>query len=101
MPHSAPDSEVAEEKMDIQLEIQTEDSPATNGDTQQTADEDIPMAEASEPAPAAGIKEEEKKGEVKLEDLFADVDSDDEFPSSRPAKLTPQSSSGDIPSSPM
>jgi DNA primase small subunit len=101
MPHSDPASEAAEEKMDIQLEIETEDSPATNGDTQQTADEDIPMADASEPAPAVAVKQEEKKEEVKLEDLFADDDSDDEFPSSRPAKETPQSSSADIPSSPM
>ncbi|ORY68258.1 eukaryotic and archaeal DNA primase small subunit [Pseudomassariella vexata] len=42
----------------------------------------------------------EEKKEVKLEDLFGDVDSDDEFPSLRPKQQTPQSSSSDAPSSP-
>ncbi|KAI1080995.1 prim-pol domain-containing protein [Whalleya microplaca] len=58
------------------------DAPAPNGDSQ-PADDDITMAETD--ALPAAAKEEEKK-EVKLEDLFADVDSDDEFPSSRPGE---------------
>ncbi|KAL7619582.1 p48 polypeptide of DNA primase [Parahypoxylon ruwenzoriense] len=72
------------------------DAPAQNGDNQDT-DKDITMAETS--AVPAATSEEDKK-EVKLEELFADVDSDDEFPSSRQegAKF---SSSPAMPASPM
>lgn len=47
-------------------------------DVTQVTDGDVAMEEAEAPAPAA-----EEKSEVKLDDLFADADSDDEFPSSR------------------
>lgn len=87
------------------------DTAPPNGDTQPTND-DITMAEpdalpsvtnGDDAAAATGNgsgEEETKKSEVKLEDLFADVDSDEEFPNSRP-QATPQSSSPDAaPSSP-
>ncbi len=54
------------------------DVPTTN-DTPLSSDGDAAM----EDAVAAPMAEESKK-DVKLEDLFADEDSDDEFPSSRP-----------------
>lgn len=66
------------------------DSPVPNGTSQATED-DVAMAEADAPATAPP----EEKKEVKLEELFADADSDDEFPSSRPQD-TPTSSSPEI-----
>ncbi|KAI1260289.1 prim-pol domain-containing protein [Xylariaceae sp. FL1019] len=58
------------------------ESPARNGDT------DVTMAEShDEPATVNG----DEKQDVKLEDLFADVDSDEEFPSSRPEQIKPSS----------
>lgn len=47
----------------------------------------------------AGTNGDGKK-DIKLEDLFADVDSDEEFPSSRPDQIKP-SSPPVAPSSPM
>lgn len=51
---------------------------------------DVTMGEGEEAATsqesAAVVEDEEKKEEVKLDDLFADVDSDDEFPSSTKPK---------------
>ena len=55
-------------------------------------------AEASPDVATTEIKEE--KPDVKLEDLFADMDSDDEFPSSGP-QLTPTSSDEEEDSAPM
>lgn len=84
---------------------------ASNGGDETMADTpaedvDIKMAEpSSPPAPApAANGDEAKKKDVKLEDLFADMDSDpdDEFSSSRPKRETTNSSSPDAtPSSPM
>ncbi|KAI8964216.1 prim-pol domain-containing protein [Daldinia sp. FL1419] len=72
------------------------DAPTRN-DESQDVDNDITMAETNAlPGP---IKDEEKK-DAKLEELFADVDSDEEFPSSRPGK-TEFSSSPAAPASPM
>jgi DNA primase small subunit len=68
-------------------------------------DDDIAMVEAdsllstSNGAPAGDA---DAKNEVKLEDLFADVDSDDEFPSSRPNNQNSKPSSPPVaPSSPV
>lgn len=101
MPHSIPAEAEVPEAAEVKME---EDTPA-NGDALRhaPAEEDIDMADAaSEPVPIAAKMEEEepadgssggeKKEDVKLEDLFADVDSDDEFPSSRPADGTASSS---------
>lgn len=104
MPHATtPDSQA------IATQDTMTDTAPPNGDTQATND-DITMAEPDAlPSVTNGDaaatdngdgEEETKKSEVKLEDLFADVDSDEEFPSSRP-QATPQSSSPDAaPSSP-
>ncbi|RKU45567.1 hypothetical protein DL546_006831 [Coniochaeta pulveracea] len=98
MPHSEPGSEVAEDKMDIQPEADVEGSPTANGDTHGTAEEDTPMADAAQSQPE--VRDHDKK-DVKLEELFDDMDSDEEFPSSKEAAdQTPQSSSPDeLPSS--
>ncbi|KAI2467359.1 prim-pol domain-containing protein [Annulohypoxylon bovei var. microspora] len=77
MPHSiSPEADtqnaVAEETMT--------DVPAQNGDSQ-TTDNDVAMTETNT-TPVVTDGDDNK--DVKLEDLFADVDSDDEFPSSRP-----------------
>ncbi|KAH6653066.1 hypothetical protein BKA67DRAFT_659709 [Truncatella angustata] len=74
------------------------DAAMPGGDSQASLDEDMTMAEPNAvPSASAGTGDEEKK-EVKLEDLFADVESDDEFPSSKPQKEF--SSSPEFPSSP-
>ncbi|KAI0432421.1 prim-pol domain-containing protein [Xylaria sp. FL1042] len=57
------------------------DTLPPNGHGQQIVDDDVTMTE---------INDDEKK-DVKLEDLFADVDSDEEFPSSRPDGVKPSS----------
>jgi DNA primase small subunit len=102
MPHSIPE----EPEMVAGDEVRAEqDAVADAQPPAPAAEEDVDMADiAPEPTPAADAskdetalefssKEENQKQEVKLEDLFADVESDDEFPSSRPADGTPASSS--------
>ncbi|OTB01973.1 hypothetical protein M426DRAFT_323058 [Hypoxylon sp. CI-4A] len=76
MPHSVS----PEANTNNTVEETMADTPTQNDDSQ-TADNDITMAETN--ALPIDSKEEDKK-DVKLEDLFDDVDSDDEFPSSRP-----------------
>ncbi|RYP49437.1 hypothetical protein DL768_004847 [Monosporascus sp. mg162] len=97
MPHSVtPDSESSPKPAEHTMaEAQTTD--AQDGDSQSTVQgNDITMAEPDAlPAAAEG---EDKQG-VKLEDLFADVDSDEEFPSSR-VEESKLSSSPITPSSP-
>ncbi|KAI1820090.1 prim-pol domain-containing protein [Xylaria intraflava] len=67
------------------------EAPTQNGDLgEQSTDNDVAMA---------GTDGNENK-DVKLEDLFADVDSDEDFPSSRPNQAKP-SSPPVAPSSPM
>ncbi|KAJ8129871.1 hypothetical protein O1611_g3763 [Lasiodiplodia mahajangana] len=74
MPHSiSPGSQDSSEAANANMA----DTPALNGDS----DGDVPMT---------GTNGDEKK-DVKLEDLFADVDSDEEFPSSRPDGIKPSS----------
>ncbi|KXJ90231.1 DNA primase small subunit [Microdochium bolleyi] len=83
MPHStSPDPKSAEP-----LNQQTMAEPSTTPADAQTAleDGDVEMAEGSQQEQQPAAKAEEKK-EVKLDDLFADVDSDEEFPSSKPVK---------------
>ncbi|KAK6071565.1 eukaryotic and archaeal DNA primase small subunit [Seiridium cupressi] len=76
------------------------DATLQNGDSQASLDEDITMAEPDAlPSASNGTNVQQKK-EVKLEDLFADVESDDEFPSSRPQE-NKLSSSPESPSSPI
>lgn len=72
------------------------DDAALNG-ASPAPDGDVPMEEAGQSPVANG--EHSPKKDVKLDELFADVDSDDEFPSSRPQD-EPSSSSPSAPSSP-
>lgn len=57
------------------------DDPARSSPGEPAADEDVAMG---------GTNGDEKK-DVKLEDLFADVDSDDEFPAAKPDGIKPSS----------
>ncbi|KAI0845035.1 prim-pol domain-containing protein [Daldinia vernicosa] len=93
MPHSiSPETD----NQNPTVEETMADAP-TRADESQDNDDDITMAEANAlPVP---VKEEDKK-DVKLDELFADVDSDDEFPSSRPAE-NKFSSSPEAPTSPI
>ncbi len=74
------------------------------GDTNLALDSDAAMEESSipqaEPAEPAEPKDQGSKKEVKLDELFADVDSDDEFPSAR-GQDDAASSSPEAPSSPV
>lgn len=59
--------------------------PSTNPVDSQTAeDADVDMAEGPQQEQQPIVKDEEDKKEVKLDDLFADVESDEEFPSTKP-----------------
>lgn len=96
MPHSvSPDSSppVPGEETLVQmaeLDVAAGESEQVKPETQSDDDDvDMTMAEVGG-APAV----EEPKKEVKLDDLFADVDSDEEFPSSRPTQTQPTSSPG-------
>ncbi|RYP79012.1 hypothetical protein DL770_006757 [Monosporascus sp. CRB-9-2] len=81
MPHSVtPDSESPPNPAE-QTMAESQSTNTLNGDSQSTDQgNDITMAEPDALPVAA---EGEDRQEVKLEDLFADVDSDEEFPSSR------------------
>ena len=75
-----------------------------NGSTQgdEVADQDMAMEDVGvqgEKVLESAVKEE-SKSEVKLEDLFADVESDEEFPSSAALNVKP-SSPPEAPSSPV
>ena len=47
---------------------------------------DVPMGEGDATSQEHAIVKDEEKKEVKLDDLFADVDSDEEFPTSTKPK---------------
>lgn len=112
MPHSvSPDQDtlIADVETDSGETQTTESTVATNaamnnGDSQASEgmDQDMTMADAGvegETVPEVVAKREEKP-EVKLEDLFADIESDEEFPSSNTRNLK-DSSSPEAPSSPV
>lgn len=74
-----------------------QDAAAVKAETQpDETDGDITMAEMNPLQPG-----DEAKKDVKLEDLFADVDSDDEFPSEKPTQSQPLPTSSPNPSSPV
>ena len=80
------------------------DNEKDNGNTQaeDAADQDMTMEDVGvqgEKVPEVAVKED-IKSEVKLEDLFADVESDEEFPSSTALNVK-TSSSPETPSSPV
>lgn len=93
MPHSIDDPQsspaaVKDEPMEEDAGIPNDvDAAASN------ADDDVDMIGAQDSSAAV------KKEDVKLEQLFDDVDSDEEFPSSAPVKVAP--SSPQAPASPM
>lgn len=82
----------------------TQETAAENGNTQESesADQDMTMADVAgaETTPKAPVKPEIAP-EIKLEDLFADMDSDEEFPSSTGQNLKITSSPPEAPLSPM
>lgn len=67
-----------------------EDETAIPNGISQVANADTDMAEV-----------EDAKKDIKLEDLFADVDSDDEFPSSAPAPAAQPASGSSSPLAPV
>lgn len=99
MPHSvSPEATPSAPITEIMESAGEEQEHATPIEDQISVDLDITMGEA-------GSIEDTKDGaegkpEVKLEDLFADVESDDEFPSSS-AQDIKVSSSPEAPASPM
>ncbi|KUJ10681.1 prim-pol domain-containing protein [Mollisia scopiformis] len=118
MPHSispedtsTPDEIMSVQDADVDGETQmTEgtliaESEERNGDTQASdvTDQDMTMADIGndeEKLPKKELIKDEFKSEVKLEDLFADIESDDEFPSSAVPDVK-ISSSPEAPESPV
>lgn len=79
--------------------VKTEPQDDTNGDITMADVHPLPPASSAEPNgdEAEDKNADEAKKEVKLEDLFADVDSDDEFPSTNKttqSNILPTSSPG-------
>lgn len=68
-----------------------DDAGITSSIPQGDDDDDVDMLDASHAAADAAAV---KKTDVKLDDLFANDDSDDEFPSSAPVKVAPSSPQG-------
>jgi DNA primase small subunit len=117
MPHSISPDESKIPDQDAMLETETDngdtqtsdgtmiaDSEAQNieSQTSDAVDQDMAMADVGvqgAQVPEVTVKIE-IQSEVKLEDLFADVDSDDEFPSSTGRNIK-TSSSPEAPSSPV
>jgi DNA primase small subunit len=102
MPHSVSPEAQEPDVEPMVTDVEVNEDASEHGEEDQ--DHEMAMIETSgEPAdvvedsaPAAAIE----KQEVKLEDLFADVESDEEFPSSN-AKDIKMSSSPEAPASPM
>jgi DNA primase small subunit len=91
------ETKTAEDMLTADIAINNEDSQFS-----EAMDQDMTMADAGvegEEIPKVVVKAEEKP-EVKLEDLFADMESDEEFPSSN-IKDIKVSSSPEPPSSPV
>lgn len=91
MPHSVSPEK---ESPPAGIEEAMADTTIQNGASQTSNDDDddITMAEPDALSSATNGASAEEKSEVKLEDLFADVESDDEFPSSRPQEIKMSSS---------
>ncbi|RYP71376.1 hypothetical protein DL771_004864 [Monosporascus sp. 5C6A] len=97
MPHSVTPGSGSPLNPTEQTMADAQTTNTQNGDGQSTGQgNDITMAE---PDALPATTEGKDKQEVKLEDLFADVDSDEEFPSSRGEESKPPSSPA-APSSP-
>lgn len=101
MPHS-----VSPEAQELDAEAMATDVEASNDAPMRDGDEDDEMAMVETKIEAGAAIEDRtaaiapEKQDVKLEDLFADVESDEEFPSSNAQDLK-MSSSPEAPASPM
>jgi DNA primase small subunit len=99
----ATDLEAVKGEVQAADEAELNDTQTLNNDSQESdaVDQDMTMVEVGQdveiPEP---VVKEEIKSEVKLEDLFADVESDEEFPSSTGLDIK-VSSSPQAPASPM
>jgi DNA primase small subunit len=74
-------------EIEINLDSQTSETIASetqHGDTQASKSSDEMALEPRAPDTTQPLTKAEETSEVKLEDLFADVESDEEFPSSAP-----------------
>ncbi len=85
MPHAEGSSPAAVKDEPI------DDAGITSSIPQGDYDDDVDMLDASHAAADAAAV---KKSDVKLDELFANDDSDDEFPSSAPVKAAPSSPQG-------
>jgi DNA primase small subunit len=100
MPHSiSPEAQPAEGSItDVELDI---GAITTDTDNQQDCeDHEMTMENAIIEGNMTESPKTEVKKEVKLEDLFADIDSDEEFPSSDTLDIK-TSSSPEAPASPV
>jgi DNA primase small subunit len=100
MPHSvSPEAQPSEQTMaDAEFDAEM---PSSDADDQQDCeDHEMITGEASMKDEIIGSPKVEPKKEVNLEDLFADIDSDEEFPSSNAQGLE-ASSPPEAPASPM
>lgn len=94
MPHSVtPEGTAVDQMGETENKIESQVSGATmaasdfqNEDSQNSAKGDMTMADVAveEDKEPKTITKAQTASEVKLEDLFADIDSDEEFPSSAP-----------------
>lgn len=76
------------------------DSVGPIGESQNSEDQDMTMVDAAPEEEKTSVKTEEVISAVKLEDMFADMDSDEEFPSSTGLDVK-VSSSPEAPASPV
>jgi DNA primase small subunit len=97
MPHSV--SPEAQEPDAEPMATDIEASQDASEHEEEDEDHDMAMIETRDDA-AAAVGDSAEKQEIKLEDLFADVESDEEFPSSN-AQDIKMSSSPETPASPM
>jgi len=116
MPHSVSPAKTSPNEEDTMIteaetdngETQTSEktmtayTEAVNGESQNSnvVDQDMTMADVGVEGEDLPQVKEEIKSEVRLEDLFADLDSDEEFPSSNGPDIK-ISSSPEAPSSPV
>jgi DNA primase small subunit len=113
MPHSATSENASAEENTMAAEVENHDSLSTihtlvpestaNGDSQLSNDADKNMTMADIDIQGVDVLDIklEMKPELKLEDLFADVESDDEFGSSAAMPNVKGESSPEAPASPM
>jgi hypothetical protein len=80
MPHSTSDVEGTESEVDMIKEVM--DQPTQSGSQTEDEDQEMTKAEEVEDKEGDSASAAASRPEVKLEDLFADIESDEEFPSS-------------------